>query len=223
MGTEVKTMINKPEGCTGCPLQHKGKGFVPDDIKPNAKIVIMGETPGTTEVAQGKPFQGKAGFVLKQWIMKSIPQLQILEEKKKVSYCNVLKCLPPEVKGRAYPTGEERELAEKHCKQYMDLGTAETIILCGDAPQRFFFPEELGNEDAEDRALHHDIKGVMGRIGRVYNKDNKRWVFTPHPNQILRQPALVQHGQESFRVGANVDKPLEPDYKHWNEAMKELL
>ena len=217
-------MLNKPEECKGCPLEHKGKGFVPDDIKPNAKFIVFGEAPGSTEVTQGKPFQGKAGFVLKQWIMKAIPQLQIAEEKHKISYCNVLKCLPPEVQGRPYPKGEEKELAEAHCKQYMQLDEkVETIILCGESPQRFFFDEELSNEDAEDRSLGHDLKGVMGRIGRVYNRDNKRWVFAPHPAYILRQPALVQHGQESFRIGAGVDKPLEPEYVQWEEAVKELL
>ncbi|HVI40679.1 MAG TPA: uracil-DNA glycosylase family protein, partial [Anaerovoracaceae bacterium] len=89
-------MLTKPDGCNSCPLKDKGKGFVPDLTYPNSKYIIFGEAPGKNEIEEGKPFVGKAGFVLKNWLLRVVPQLQLAEEKKKVSYMNILKCLPPE-------------------------------------------------------------------------------------------------------------------------------
>jgi uracil-DNA glycosylase family 4 len=215
-------MINKPAGCATCPLREKGKGFVPDEIVPNAEFVLYGEAPGKSEVASGKPFQGQAGFVLKEWLMRAVPQLQLAKEKKKVSYMNVLRCLPPEIQGRPYPKGQEKVDAEACCSQYRDNRMAPTIVLCGESPQRAFFGPELEAEDLIDRQLGREAKGVMGRVGRVYEKDGKRWVFAPHPAYILRQPALVAHGQEALRIAANTERVVEPDYVHWESAMGEL-
>lgn len=165
---------------------------------------------------------GQAGFVLRSWGMKAVPALQIAYEKKKVSLCNILKCQPPEQNGRAYPTGQTRELAEAHCRQYLNIGKPKVVILCGETPQRYFFREELEREDATDRALGRDHKGVMGRIGRVYERDGKRWVFAPHPAFVLRQPALVNHLQEALKIAVGQEPVIEPTVIDWNEAVNQI-
>lgn len=135
----------------------------------------------------------------------------------------VSNCLPPEIHGRAYPKGEERVQAEACCKQYMNLGDAPVVILCGDSPQRFFFGPELEAEDVTDRQLQHEVKGVMGRVGRVYERDGKRWIFAPHPAYILRQPAMVEHGQRAFQIASGTERVLEPQVLKWEHAMQELI
>lgn len=187
------------------------------------EILFRGEAPGTTEVAEGKPFVGKAGFVLRNWMIRPVPSLQIALEKGKVGFSNVLKCLPAEVSGRPYPTGQLRRDAEAHCAQFTEIpDTVHTVILCGEVPQRFHFAEELEQEDAVSRSLGRDVKGVMGRVGRVYEKDGKRWVFAPHPAFILRSPALVGQGQEALKIAAGVEKTMEPKIVRWDEALAEL-
>ena len=215
-------MLQKPSGCSACPLRDKGKGFVPDQLAPNADYIMFGEAPGGTEVETGKPFQGRAGFVLKNWLIKSVPMLQLASERNKISYCNVLRCLPPEIQGRAYPKGEEKLQAEACCSQYLDMGNAHTVILFGESPQRRFFGPELAAEDADDKRLGHDLKGVGGRIGRVIERDGKRFVFAPHPAWILRQPALVTHGQMALRIAVGAERMLEPEYVPWDRAIREL-
>jgi uracil-DNA glycosylase family 4 len=219
-------MLAKPQGCNGCPLQNKGQGFCPDKLsKKPAKYIFIGEAPGKNEIAGNdpQPFVGKAGFVLKNWIIRAVPQIQLAEEKGAIQYSNTLRCLPPEVQGRPYPKGEEKFLAEAQCRQYDTFPeTVETIVLFGDSPQRVWFGEELEAEDASDRRLGRDLKGVMGRVGREYEKNGKRWVFAPHPAFILRQPALVQHGQNSLKIAANTERLLEPDYVKWEEALQEM-
>lgn len=215
-------MRNKPNTCFGCSLHLSGKGFCPDSLVEKEEYVIFGEAPGTTEIAKEAPFEGKAGFVLRNWLIRSVPEVQLALERKAISLRNILKCLPPDNKGRPYPTGEIKNIAEAHCSQYHAPITAPTVILAGDVPQRYFFKEELEAEDAAARRLGRDAPGVMGRVGREYIKDGRRWVFAPHPAFILRQPSLAAHGQMAIKIASNVDKVAEPDYISWTNALEEL-
>lgn len=210
----------KPPGCEGCPLQHKGQGFVPDQLPAEPEYLLIGEAPGKNEIIDGKPFVGKAGFVLKQWLVRAVPSIRIAMEKDRVGLCNTLRCLPPEIQKRPYPRGEERVLSEAQCRQYDRVPeTVHTVVLFGEAPQRVHFAQELEEEDQSDKRLRRDLKGVMGRIGREYTKDGKRYVFAPHPAYILRQPAYVAHGQSSLRIAANTEKVVEVEYVGWAEAL----
>lgn len=210
--------------CSDCPLRaHGARGFVPDDLPAGCEILFRGEAPGATELTTGKPFTGKAGFVLRNWLIRAVPSMQIALEKGKIGFSNVLKCLPAEVSGRPYPTGQLRRDAEAHCAQFTSIpDTVKTVILCGEVPQRYHFSEELEQEDAVDRSLGRDLKGVMGRVGRVYEKDGKRWVLAPHPAFILRQPALVSQGQEALKIAAGTDKTMEPKVVRWDDALLEM-
>lgn len=215
-------MLEKPPSCVGCPLHEKGRGFVPDSIVENPDYVFIGEAPGENEIEQGKPFVGQAGAVLKNWLIWTIPELRLAYEKKKISICNTLRCLPPEIQGRAYPRGAEKEASEQHCSQYNNLGSAKTVVLFGESAQRRWFAKELEAEDQSDRRLGRDAKGVLGRVGRVYERDNRRWVFAPHPAAILRSPSLVEHGQIALKIAVNTDAVADIDYVPWNDAIKEL-
>ena len=219
-------MLTKPVepmgGCEGCPLQHKGLGFVPDKLAKRQEVICWGEAPGKNEVAKGEPFIGSAGFVLKEWLIKSVTPLRLIAERDGISYCNTLRCLPPEIQGRAYPKGEERLLSEAHCRRYDPQDMPATVILFGEAAQRLHFREELDREDATDRSLGRDTKGVMGRVGRVYERGGTRWIFAPHPAFILRQPMLVTHGVEALKIAVSATY-VEPQTVPWQEAVQELM
>ena len=216
-------MLQKPEGCSLCSLFNKGIGFVPDKVAKHPKYLYIGEAPGKNEVAAAEPFIGKAGFVLKQWVIKAVPHMQLAWEKGEITLANTLRCLPPEIKGRAYPKGEEKLQAEACCRQYDNFAdTVHTVILFGESPQRCFFKEELEAEDVSDRYLGRDVKGVMGRVGREYVKDGKRYVFAPHPAFVLRQPSIVEHAQAALRIAANIEQIVEPEVMKWEDTI-ELL
>lgn len=215
----------KPAGCDSCPLRDKGIGFVPDKVARRPRILFIGEAPGKNEVEASEPFVGKAGFALKNWLIRAVSYMQLAWDKGEITLGNTLRCLPPEIKGRAYPKGEERLQAEACCRQYDSASFTpdiHTVVLFGDSPQRAWFREELEAEDASDRRLGRDTKGVMGRVGREYQREGKRWVFAPHPAFILRQPAIVEHGQRSLQIAANTERVIEPDYIDWNTAIQEL-
>lgn len=218
-------MLSRPQGCETCPLNTTSKaGFCPDKIPVNAKILFLAEAPGTTEITKAEPMVGKAGFVLREWLVKNVPLLRIAMERDEVGLANVLRCLPKEIQGRPYPRGQEKEQAEAICRQHDAWpDSIHTYVLFGEHSQRLLFKQELEAEDAQDRALGHDLKGVTGRVGRVYERDGKRWVFAPHPAYILRQPALVTHGQRALEIATGVDRVVAPEYHSWVSAMGELL
>ena len=215
-------MQHRPMSCEGCPLHTTSTlGFCPDKIPSNAEYLLLAEAPGKNEIAQAEPMVGQAGFVLKQWLMPAAIPLKIAYEKGKVGFANVLRCLPKEVQGRAYPKGKDKQEAERLCRQYDSWpSTIHTVILFGEHSQRLHFSPELDAEDATDKRLGHDLKGVMGRIGRVYERDGKRWVFAPHPAFVLRQPALVRHGQEALKIAVGMEKVMEPTYAPWETSIE---
>lgn len=215
--------INKPVDCDGCPIKDISSGYCPDKIAKKAKYVFIGETPDKAEITSGEPFTGKSGFVLKNWLIRAVSEMQLAAERNEITYANTLRCLPPEYKGKAYPKGKDKVLAEAYCRKYDQFpDSVHTVVLFGDAPQRVWFPDELDAEDAAAHRLGRDAPGVMGRVGREYFKHNKRWVLAPHPSAILKQPALAQHGQMSIKIAANTDKNTEPDYLKWEHALNEL-
>jgi len=222
-------ILDKPAGCEGCPLKDKGQGWCPDKIAPRAIYAFIGEAPGKNEIVHtaerpAQPFVGKAGFALHQWLVRAVPQLQMAMERGAVTLANTLRCLPPEVQGRPYPKGQEKLDAERHCRQYDTLPeTVKTVVLFGESPQRVWFKEELEAEDLTDRKLGRDAKGVSGRMGRVYQKAGKTWVFAPHPAWILRQPSLVEHGQACLKIAAGTDTTVAVAYVGWEQAMGEMV
>lgn len=213
-------LTQRPVSCEGCPLHTKSVlGFCPDKLVPEPEFVVYGEAPGKNELLASEPFVGDAGFVLKQWLMRAVPRMQLASERNTISYQNVLHCLPPMTHGRPYPTGKERVDAEAHCAVHRHEIEAPTVILCGEIPQRHVFGPEMDAEDASDRRLGRDVKGVMGRIGREIVKEGRRYVFAPHPAFVLRSPALVEHGQRALQIAANTERTLDVDYVKWETAM----
>ena len=214
-------MIPRPPTCEGCPLHTKSvPGFCPDKLGKAPKILMIGEAPGKHEIVKGEPFVGKSGFALHQWLIRAVPQLQLAVERGEVTFANTLRCLPPEIQGRPYPKGQDKLDAEAHCRQY-DHFTADihTVILFGESAQRVWFRAELDAEDAVDRKTGRDAKGMAGRMGRVYLRDGKRWVFAPHPAYILRQPSLVEHGQSCLKIASGTDTEVQVAYETWASAM----
>ena len=217
-------MIQRPVTCIGCPLNESSvPGFCPDKIPATATYLFLAEAPGATEIKQAVPMVGKAGFVLQNWLVRAVSHLQLAWDKGEIGLANVLRCLPKEVQGRPYPKGKDKEEAERFCRQYDHIpNTVHTVVLFGEHSQHLHFKAELEAEDASDRRLGREVKGVTGRIGREYQKDGKRWIFSAHPAFMLRQPSMVEHGQRALQIASNVEVVVEPSYIPWNDAIQEL-
>src|SRR6188768_2581831 len=80
-------MLSKPATCGGCPLEYSGTGWVPS--LGGGDILLVGEAPGETEAALGKPFMGQAGWMLNR-IMSRVGM-----DREVMGVHNCLSCRPP--------------------------------------------------------------------------------------------------------------------------------
>jgi uracil-DNA glycosylase len=57
-------MLPHPDGCRGCPLDERGRGFAPAEGPSASPLLLVGESLGYTEAMMGRPFVGDAGGML---------------------------------------------------------------------------------------------------------------------------------------------------------------
>lgn len=222
-------MLPKPPECSNCPLFQTSTGFGYDRLgdKPvladtdlsHVKLVVWLEALGNTEVAQGLAIVGDSRFVIEQWGFRAVPELQVMNERGEILYGNTLRCKPRKNGDRAYPIGEERMAAEQVCRQYDRLPNPTVpVLLCGEIAQRLFFRQELLEEDNADKKQGREIKGMQGRLGRVWQKEGRYFIFGPHPAYIMRQPQFIEHLHQVLRITLDVLngtwKPLRFDISH---------
>jgi DNA polymerase len=89
--TEMLSLLNeKVKACSKCgELAHYRNNTVFGEGDPDSKILFLGEAPGLDEDAEGRPFIGKAG----QMLRKIIGEMGWNEQS--VYIMNCLKCHPP--------------------------------------------------------------------------------------------------------------------------------
>jgi len=96
--------------CTKCPLWKTRKNAVPGEGSARSKIMFVGEAPGHSEDAQGRPFVGAAGKFLDELLS------EIGAPRENVFITNVVKCRPP--RNRAPKSSEVQT-----CTPYLDRQT----------------------------------------------------------------------------------------------------
>jgi len=155
------------KNCETCPF--KGKKRVLPEGNINARIMLIGEAPGTNEETFGKPFIGGAGRLLKR-----IMQDQgILWENCYVT--NVLKCRPP---GNNIKLAVSQE-AIQHClpNLYDEINQVHPALIV-----------PLGNTALSALGIHGTISKIRGAVLRT---EYGKVIPTFHPAYILRQPQEV--------------------------------
>ena len=158
-------IASEVEVCTNCALHQKRIMSVPGEGPANAEIMLIGEGPGATEDAQGRPFIGAAG----KFLVELLAQAGL--KRTDVWIGNVVKCRPPMNRD---PLPEE--LAA--CNLYLDRQIAainpKIIITLGRFSMGKFMPGVKITQ----------IHGQMRRIG-------DRFVIAMfHPAAALHQAAL---------------------------------
>lgn len=76
--------------CTECPLFGLRAGPVLGELVPNARLVVIGETPGQNEIDQKRPLMGKSGEVLNSALLDG----GVAREECTITYA--ISCRPPE-------------------------------------------------------------------------------------------------------------------------------
>lgn len=110
---------DRVRACTDCPLCTTRKTAVAGRGTGESGIVLVGEAPGRSEDASGRPFVGAAGRILSS----ALEGAGIREQDCYIT--NVVKCRPP---GNRVPRQSERDA----CRQHLDaeLAALEPKIIC---------------------------------------------------------------------------------------------
>jgi len=127
--------VQRWKDCTKCPLCQQrdniclARGQVPADI------VFIGEAPGASEDATGKPFWGQAGTLFDDILKKVIDQYNPLTNAGTPSWAitNLVACFPREAKGRGDNEPEESEIQEcfPRLVEFVHLCKPKLIVLVG--------------------------------------------------------------------------------------------
>lgn len=159
-----------------CGLCAERTNAVPGEGNPRARLMLVGEGPGETEDATGRPFVGAAGKLLDQ-ILQSIDC-----PRETVFIANVVKCRPP--KNRK-PLPDEMAACLPFLYRQIEL-VAPAVLLA------------LGSTAAE--ALL-DAKKPLGELrGKVHSLQGIPLVVTYHPAALLRNPNWKKPTWDDVRI-----------------------
>ncbi len=155
----------KPSTCKNCPLYHrplvKSKIIKPDTNKNNC-LWIVGEAPGYTEAAKGKPFVGTAGKFLRETL-----QLTGLD-KFPLVITNACLCHPPH---NNTPSIKAVRLCKYHLEKLARQYPPALIIALGKTAAK---------------ALNIPDKAMKELRGGMFQTEYGPCLVTYHPSRILR-------------------------------------
>jgi len=174
--------------CTRCELADTRTNVVFGEGNPEAPLMIVGEGPGATEDATGRPFVGRAGALLDEALAAN------RITRKHVWICNVLKCRAclmenGRVRNRP-PATEEISACAPWLEKQIEI-IQPLVILCLGAPAAKFI-------------IKKDFHMTQER-GIVYPTKYARYAIAAlHPAYILRQAGETYDGGKSLLI-ADID------------------
>ncbi len=175
---ELEKLNQEIRKCKKCPLWKTRKNVVPGKGPVNAKIIILGQAPGSKENKVGKPFIGRAGQFLNQLL--KIAKM----DRKKVFITSPIKCFPP--KNRK-PTKEEIRACLPYLKKQIEIINPKKFILLGEVAFSVFFPKEK-------------LKKFRGKwITLRQAQGKKKYFITYHPAAGLRFPRIKKILEKDFK------------------------
>ena len=152
-----------------CELKKSATNLVFADGNPKAKIMLIGEGPGSNEDQEGLPFVGRAGALLD----KMLASIDL--NRKNVYITNVVNYRPPE---NRRPTEEEIAKYLPYLKKHIEIINPKILVLLGSTALNAL----IGNEIVISKARGQWIEKQFGECKTSV-------IVTFHPAFLMRQPA----------------------------------
>jgi len=152
-----------------CELKKSATNIVFADGNPKAKIMLIGEGPGSNEDQEGLPFVGRAGALLDKMLAS------INLDRKNVYITNVVNYRPPE---NRRPTEEEIAKYLPYLKKHIEIINPKILVLLGSTALNAL----IGNEVVISKARGKWIEKQFGECKTSI-------IVTFHPAFLMRQPA----------------------------------
>lgn len=162
----LDTLKKQALACHLCVLSKSRNKVVFGEGNPNAKIMLVGDIPNSSDDSIGKIFTGRSGELLSKMIEN------VLDLKREEVYItNILKCKPLD--------SQEPSVTHAHtCHPYLlkeiELIKPKIIIALGSLAYQY-----LSNDDSPLEKVR----------GTVLTQKNYILVPTYHPNHLLRNPS----------------------------------
>jgi DNA polymerase len=182
--TELETLAQEARTCTRCPLAERRRNVVFGEGDPEAGLVLVGEGPGDTEDAMGRPFVGKAGHLLD----KAIGEAGLRREQ--VYITNTVKCRAADWSSgkpvNRAPTDDEADACRHWLLPQLELLRPQVILCIGAPSARNLIKREF--KITRERGLYFPCAYARTAIA------------TLHPAYILRQASISGDGGYSLLV-----------------------
>jgi uracil-DNA glycosylase family 4 len=151
----------------------------------NAAVVFIGEAPGKNEAETGRPFCGRAGKFLDQFLAKAGL------ERDEVYITNVVKDRPP---GNRRPAKDEVALYSPFLAKQLETIQPQVIVTLGKTATEFAF-EKFGVE-----VEYEKFSDVVGESFQIeINGDDAILVPLYHPAYAIYQRTLLPEMEEEFK------------------------
>ena len=162
--TSLDEIIKK---CKKCNLHKTRQNTVFGEGDPDSNIMIIGEAPGREEDEAGRPFIGRAGKLLNEFL-KSIDL-----NRDSVFIANTIKCRPPENRD---PETAEINACSNYLDQQINFIKPKVLVLLGKV--------------AANRLLGEDMPMSELRLKKFFiDKYDIPIIVFYHPAYILRSPS----------------------------------
>jgi DNA polymerase len=170
---QVAERIRSTHCCALCPNRTNA---VPGEGNPQAKLFLVGEGPGATEDAQGRPFVGQAGTLL-NGILEAIEV-----PRDEVYITNIVKCRPPQ---NRKPLPDEIAACIPYLHRQIEIVRPKVILA-------------LGSTAGE--AMLGVRKSLGELLGKVHTYNGIPLVVTYHPAALLRNPNWKKPTWDDVRI-----------------------
>jgi uracil-DNA glycosylase family 4 len=189
---ELYSFYQEIRNCSKCSLQKSRKQVVVGEGGYKRPILLLGEAPGRTEDALGRPFTGKAGKLLDDILRRNGLSREDL------FITNSVKCRPP---NNRKPYKNEVIACSAYLKKELEVLKPKVIITLGATGlQALSLIGVLKNNDDILNYNNVKLKEVRDKT-LTLRIDNLviKVVPTYHPAACLRNPSLVRNLQEDIK------------------------
>lgn len=164
------------QNCKSCALGATRTNLVFSDGNPEtARIVLIGEAPGETEDLEGRPFVGRAGQLLNEFLAGAG-----ISREEDLYIINTVKCRPPE---NRVPTDLEKACCSRFLKAQIDIIKPQAIVLCGATALKSFVELDKKTTISKIRGqwMTISVDGVDYRAMTIF-----------HPSYLLRNHSMEE-------------------------------
>jgi uracil-DNA glycosylase len=161
---------------------------------PSARLMLIGQAPGTTEVVAKRPFNAGSGRRLFQWLGEAGWDEE--EFRARHYMTAVTKCYPgrsPTGKGDRVPGKAEQALCRPFLEREIALINPRVILLIGGLAIRLFYPSSARLEDLVGTAAYFPPETVINPLNFDLSQAERLTAFDPAKDECGRWVVPLPH------------------------------